>query len=191
MMAKGKKLTKDDVKPLFSDDAVTSDIQISIDMENGGTLVDTASPNTIVEKEPLANAQPEPTQAPIPEVEGPKDLPTSKIEVEPGSEPVPEPEIEEKPYTREDFILEMREMAGPQRKSGAPCLIAFNSKTSNARRWVLVDVNDGIFDDGWNLYQDKIGCDEEEYLACVYDALQLPVPRMFRNVVYKELKRRS
>lgn len=85
--------------------------------------------------------------------------------------------------SRDDMVKMLKEILKPQGKRGIPSEVSFFSKSANATRVVVIDINDGVLLDGWALYKRHFPEDPEEYLACVYDALQMGVPRMFRYVV--------
>ena len=91
------------------------------------------------------------------------------------------------PSPRAEFIEELKGILVPQGKRGVPTLVGFGSRISNAKRYVIIDVNDGVFMDGWRLYRERMDDDPEGYLACVYDALSMPVPKLYRYVVPVEL----
>lgn len=147
------------IQPLFSEGS-----------EEGGTPVDTDS----LEALPL----------------GEMDPPLSGIDhqTEPAPE-IPEPDVpvpsesSDTTMTRAEMVAELNKILGTQGKRGLPTDVEFMRKGNSVWGHVIIDANDALIAEGWEFYKKHMPADSEEYLACVYDALQIGVPRLYRQVV--------
>ena len=147
-----------------------------------------AEPEPIVEPEP----EPEPIPEPIPEdVSEPKDEPEEEIymEVQPRKEVVyrmgrngPEPievAVEEPSVDLKSMLT--RILSVEKGKRSIPTLVSYTSRSTDTKRFVIIDVNYMVLDDAWTVYC-EYDTDPEKFLGMVYDILDIAVPRMYRGV---------
>ena len=171
-MASRRKM-KEPTRPLFEETIDTTE-EVASPSDGGTPISATSIPYVPEDMTPLSSprlTQPDPTPVPTEVPDG-------------TSGDVPEEE-----YTREMMVNDLRTLFGPPTKRRALTLVDFPNTTSNTTRYVLIDVNDGLFDEGWKMYREKLDGDEEGYLTCVYDALSMPVPRLYTNVVPYRLRK--
>lgn len=164
------------IQPLFeeTEDAVKPSASGS---EEGGTPVDIAPPVTDdgVGPGPLIALDDLPAPAPEP--------PVPIVEEEPPVEPEPADIPVQGDMTRDEMVANLNRILGAQGKRGLPTDVEFLRKSSNVYAHVIIDANDALLAEGWEFYKQHMPADSEEYLACVYDALQIGVPRLYRQVV--------
>lgn len=149
-------------------------------------------PETVPEPEPIVEPEPEPIPEPIPEdVPEPEDEPEEEIymEVQPRKEVVyrmgkngPEPievAVEEPSVDLKSMLT--RILSVEKGKRSIPTLVSYTSRSTDTKRYVIIDVNYIVLDDAWTVYC-EYDTDPEKFLGMVYDILDIAVPRMYRGV---------
>lgn len=151
-------------------------------------------PETVPEPEPTVEPEPEPEPEPIPEPI-PEDVPEPEeeqeiyMEVQPrtkvvyrmgGNGPVPIEVTVEEPSVDLKSIL-TRILSVEKGKRSIPTLVSYTSRSTDTKRYVIIDVNYIVLDDAWTVYC-EYDTDPEKFLGMVYDILDIAVPRMYRGV---------
>lgn len=151
-------------------------VPTDVDLGEDGTPVAAESQPCDILPDHIALSEPTPDTTQTP----PVDETTIPLSTEGAQGPIVQEPVD-------DVMDDLRRILVPNGKRGVPTLVGFGSKISNAKRYVIIDVNDGILTEAWDIYRKKKGDDPEEFLTCVYDVLQMQVPRLYRYVVPIEL----
>lgn len=88
-----------------------------------------------------------------------------------------------------DVYREMAEILSPQKgKRAVPTLVGFESQSAQARRYIIIDVNNVLLEEAYACWKGHGGTDDELFLDNVYRITRNEVPRMFRTVAFLDLK---
>lgn len=143
-------------------------------------------PETVPEPEPIVEPEPEPEPEDTPE---PEEEQETYMEVQPrtkivyrmgGNGPVPIEVTVEEPSVDLKSIL-TRILSVEKGKRSIPTLVSYTSRSTDTKRYVIIDVNYIVLDDAWTVYC-EYDTDPEKFLGMVYDILDIAVPRMYRGV---------